>query len=539
MLDKESLDIIIQTWREFAERKIPLDVRLKFDREEIFPEQLVRELLSPEVGMHLIFIPEEYGGMGGGAYDVYRISEEMAKTDLGIATAFLAIALGTDPIRVGATPEQKNKWMRKIAENGLIVAYGATEPQAGSNLANLKTKAEPIQKYGKTVAYRLNGTKQFISNGRFADLYTILAMTPGGPSFFVVEKGMQGLIPGRSEEKHGIRASNTSQVILEDCEVPIGNLVGEVEGQGLVQASQVFAFTRLMVAAFGLGGGVAAVEKAIPYAKERIQFGTPLIEKQGYTHKLIVPHAVRLEAARAYIEEVARRLDKGEHNLPTEGSIAKYLATEYGNAAAEDAIQALGGYGYTHEYEVEKIKRDVRITTIYEGTSEIQQSIIGINRWRESLQSKLALYENIAKEMEQIDSKGEFGGLQIACAARALNATIAQAKEAKLTRQQHIQFLLADIMAKVEVGTAFVRKCASSEVNSKTEKIRAMSRVYAREVAEDIANTGLKIIAGSNAVNISNLPKFTKNMNLISLYASLNGMTEDMDKIANYLKEEY
>ena len=151
----------------------------------------------------------------------------------------------------------------------------------------------------------------------------------------------------------------------------------------------MFGYTRLMVAAFGLGAGWAALDRAIPYSAERIQAGGPLSEKQGYTHKLIVPHAVRLEAARAYIEETAERIDRGDDGtLNTEGAIAKYLATEAGNAAADAAIQALGGYGYTHEYMVEKIKRDVRITTIYEGTSEIMEMTISRDRWQQHLKTQ-------------------------------------------------------------------------------------------------------------------------------------------------------
>lgn len=156
--------------------------------------------------------------------------------------------------------------------------------------------------------------------------------------------------------------------------------MGAAEGQGLVQAQQVFGYTRLMVAAFGLGAGWAALDRAVPYSRKRIQAGGLLSEKQGYTHKLIAPHAIRLEAARAAIEKTATRIDAGEGALNTVGAIAKYLASEAGNAAAEAAIQALGAYGYTHEYVVEKMKRDVRITTIYEGISEIMEMTVARDR---------------------------------------------------------------------------------------------------------------------------------------------------------------
>ena len=233
-----------------------------------------------------------------------------------------------------------------------------------------------------------------------AKIYTILALAPGGPSWFVVERGAEGFSQAKPEDKHGIRASNTAALFLEDVYVDADRLIGGVEGVGLAQAQAVFGYTRLMVAAFGLGGGWAALKRAIPYAQQRIQGGAPLSQKQGYTHKLIVPNAVRLEAARAYIEWVAERLDTEDSELQTEGAVAKYLATEAGNKAAEDSIQALGGYGYTHEYMVEKIKRDVRITTIYEGTSEIMEWTIARDRWQLHLKSRGVHFRDWAARLD-------------------------------------------------------------------------------------------------------------------------------------------
>jgi alkylation response protein AidB-like acyl-CoA dehydrogenase len=171
---------------------------MDLDDKDHFPEDIIRKLLSPDVGLHLIFLPEENGGLGGGARDICRVSEEMASFDLGVATAFLAICLGTDPILEGGTTEQKNKWLTRIATEGLIVAYGVTEPEAGSNVAALKTTADRIlDDQDNVTGYRLNGTKQFITNGGVAEIYTILAKTPEGPSFFVVERGTGGLSVGK------------------------------------------------------------------------------------------------------------------------------------------------------------------------------------------------------------------------------------------------------------------------------------------------------------------------------------------------------
>ena len=268
------------------------------------------------------------------------------------------------------------------------MAYGATEPEAGSDLASMKTVAERIEEDGDVVGYRITGNKQWISNGGYADCTRSSRWRPAGPSWFVVDRDTPGFEHGKPEDKHGIRASNTAALSLQDVEVPVDRLVGDAEGLGLQQAQAVFGYTRLMVAAFGLGAGWEALDRAIQYSSERIQAGSPLSEKQGFTHKLIVPHVARLEASRAYIEETAARLDEGEEHLNTEGAIAKYLATEAGNDAADAAIQAHGGYGYTKEYMVEKIKRDVRITTIYEGTSEIMEMTIGRDRWQHHLKTR-------------------------------------------------------------------------------------------------------------------------------------------------------
>lgn len=533
-LDPETLDLVLKTLGDFASRSYQLDLRLELDAKEECPVGLLRELLGPEVGLHLVFIPESYGGLGGGAYDIYRVSEAMARIDLGLATSMLAIALGTDPIRVGGTPEQQDQWMTRIASEGLIVAYGVTEPGAGSNVAALKTKADPIEEGGEVVAYRLNGTKQFITNGGIADLYTILANTPAGPSFFVVERNTDGLEVGKAEDKHGIRASNTAQVILDDLVVPASQLLGGIEGQGLLQASKVFAFTRVMVAAFGLGAGDEALSRAVDYSKERSQFGSLLCEKQGYTHKLLVPHLVRLEAARAFIEEVARRIDEGDHDLATEGAMAKLLATEAGNAAAEAAIQAFGGYGYVREYEVEKIKRDVRITMIYEGTSEILQNLIAITRWRQTLQSKGRLYRDLADEAEGLDAASDVGGRALAAAARLLAGLLDEARAQRLTRQQFLQFQLADSVVLVEAAMALVRKASERRDD---QLLAAKSRLNAREVGRIVVDKAVLVVSGGKDSGGAEIEAFTQKSGFTQVFGAQAGAVADMDLVARALLE--
>jgi len=527
-MDPELFSMVLDTLNKLEKEKLTLPVKLEMDRTGEFPMELIRFMLGPEVALHLIFIPEEYGGLGAGAADIAVISERMAKMDLAVATSFLAICLGMDPIRVGATPEQKEKWIRKVADEALIVAYGVTEPEAGSNVQALKTKAERVlDEEGHVKGYRLNGQKQFITNGGVAALYTLLADTPGGPSFFVVEAGAEGLHPGKHEDKHGIRASNTCPLSLEDLFVPLENLIGGVEGQGLKQANQVFGYTRLMVATFGLGGGMAALEKAVAYAKERIQFGGPLIEKQGYTHQLLVPSAVQLEAARAHVEMTATRLDSGEEDLQVEGSISKYFATEAGDAAANNAIQALGGYGYIREFEVEKIKRDIKITTIFEGTSEIQRSIIATFRLRETVRSKGRFYLDKAEGLEKLpDSCGAKG---LAQAIRVLNETVVNTRKHKLTRSQYVMFLLADMMTWCEVGETLCRKAAGRSREGRSAGfMQAAARLFAREAVSKVYLNGLKIARGYEEKVEEILPM----LKALEPSGIMGSILEDMDMVA-------
>ncbi len=540
-LDDESRQMVVETVRQLSKKLLTKEKVLEWDKHEIFPEEAVREMLGPEIGLQLLFIPEAYGGMDGGARDCCAVTREMAKICLGVGTAFFAIQLGSDPILVGATEEQKQKWLGRIAEGDTLVAYAVTEPEAGSNLAALKTKADPVaDESGNVTGYKITGSKQFISTGGYADIVTVLANTPEGPSFFVVEKGMDGFTQHKGEEKHGIRASNTSPLTLDEVFVPIENLIGGEPGKGLKQANQVFGYTRLMVASMGLGGGEAALEIAIPYAKERIQFGTPLSEKQGYTHKLIVPNAVRLAAAAAYIDEVAVMLDGTAHDLQVEGAIAKYFATEAADKTANDCIQALGGYGYICEFGVEKVKRDVKITCIYEGTSEIQQSIISTFRWKTTRKTKGEFYGKIAEEMAALDGEVNDAGCKyFGLAAKALNQTIDFAHNNRLTRQQAVMFDLADMMTWVEVGAAIGRKAANLQKagDADAEKTKAMARVFAGEVAQVAGENALRLVSGTGAADQDAVDRFLAEIGYQELLGARRNWVADMDQVADIIFE--
>ena len=537
-LDPGERKQVLSTLAKYAEKNLTNEFLLKLDHNDEFPAKVLNDLYNT-MGLHLVFIPGEYDGMDGGAYDIYRVSEAMAAIDLGIATGVLATFLGTDPITVGGTEEQKKHWMGRIANEGLLVGYGATEPQAGSDLGSLKTKAEPVYEGETLTGYRINGRKQWISNGGVAAIYTILALAPGGPSWFVVEDGAPGFSQGKPEDKHGIRASSTAALFLEDVYVTPDRLVGGVEGQGLQQAQAVFGYTRLMVACFGLGAGWAALKKAIPYSQTRVQGGATLSRKQGYTHKLIVPNAVRLEASRTYIEWVAERIDGGEPDLQTEGAVAKYLATEAGNKAAEDSIQALGGYGYTKEYMVEKIKRDVRITTIYEGTSEIMEWTIARDRWQLHLKSRGGYYSDWAARLEaKAASQPDNGLAGAALAMRALVVVLERCRIDRLTRNQHVLFRLGELIAFAETAAIFAERV----VDKPTEAIpldvptrQAMARVHAREAALKVASEGLRWAIGAGQTD----PNLANSLGLPAIYAAQAGLIEDMDLVAEALNRAF
>ena len=546
MITKKSLKLSLKSLRDFAKKRLPDEELIALDERDECPVEIVHTMCNPDqLGIQLLFIPEEYGGLGGSTFDVYLICEEMARIDLGVATSLFATFLGSDPITVGATPEQKKLWLGRIADEGVLFAYGATEPEAGSDLGSLKTTADRVMQDGKVVGYKINGSKQWISNGGIADLYTVLANTPNGPSWFVVEKGAKGFAHDKPENKHGIRLSNTAALSFADTYVDADRLIGGVEGQGLLQAQAVFGYTRLMVAAFGLGAGWSALDRAIPYSTKRIQAGSPLSEKQGYTHKLIVPNVARLEAGRAFIEETAERIDAGEGSLNTEGAIAKYMSTEAGNAAAEASIQALGGYGYTHEYMVEKIKRDVRITTIYEGTSEIMEMTISRDRWQLHLKTRGQHYHERARQAEALHAAHPNVGADVAALAlHALAEVMEKARAGRLTRYQHILLRIGEWIAYAECAATLARRAALMAEGRLNEKandrfdaaaLAAISRIFAREAALKVTQDGLKCVIGAGGVSEADVPACEAALRLSAVHRAQAGLVADMDYVNDFL----
>jgi len=534
-LDAETRKMVVDTIREYGEKRLPHSKLIELDKHNEFPTEIMKELYDPnQVACNLIMIPTKYGGLGGNSFDIYRACEELARIDLGVCTSVFATFLGMDPIFVGGTDAQKEKWIKKIAEESCYVAYGATEAAAGSDLLHLKTKAERVMEGDKIVGYKLNGGKMWITNGGVAGVYTILARAPKGVSWFVIERGTKGLSSDKHEDKHGIRLSDTTPVNLQDVYVPVENLIGEVEGKGLRQAQAVFGYTRLMVAAMALGTGWRALEHAIRYSQQRKVGGQPLNTKQGFTHALIVPFAARLEANRAYVEEVAHRIDGGEEGLQTEGAIAKMIASETADAACNNAIQAYGGNGYVREFPVEKLKRDIKITCIYEGTTQILQLTTFRERWQANINAEGKYYDKLAEEMTALHAKGpEVGAKSAALALRNLSLVLKYCYDQKLTHNQIAHLKLGELMALAETAAAFCRAAARPELSESVkfsqDAWRAMSRVNAAHAASWVTSEGLALVAGCSTEDVSALADA---LDLKAVAKGQKGNVADMDLIA-------
>ncbi len=359
-------------------------VRAELDEKEQFPKEILNTLA--ESGLMGVYIPEEYGGTGGYITELCIATEELSKVCLGVSTSYAACALGTFPILIGGSEEQKKRYLPSIASGEKLVAFCITEAEAGSDAGAMKTSAR--KEGGK---YYLNGTKQWITNGGEAGIYTILAMTdksrgPRGASAFIVEEGFPGLSFGKKEKKLGIRASSTREVILEDCEVPEENLIGK-EGTGFITALRTLDRARVGVGAQGVGVAAGAYEEAIHYAKTRVQFGKSIASFQAIQH-LLADMATKIEAARALVYTTSRHVDTSEKDVSKETAMAKMFATDMAIDVTNNAIQIFGGYGYMREYPVEKMMRDARILQIYEGTNQIQRNVIAQNLIREAASRK-------------------------------------------------------------------------------------------------------------------------------------------------------
>jgi alkylation response protein AidB-like acyl-CoA dehydrogenase len=357
--------------RQLAEEKMK-PVREKYDEEAIFPWDIVKQMAQTD--LFRVMLPEEYEGFGGKVMDLVVMMEELCRVDSGIALALGGTGLGMYPILLSGNEEQKQKYLPPIADGAKLAAFALTEANAGSDAGGVKTTAVKDGDY-----YILNGTKQWITNGGEADIYTIFALTDKskgarGASAFIVEKGTEGFSFGKKENKMGIRASCTRELIFEDVKVPAENLIGR-EGTGFMVAMKTLDKSRPMVASQALGIAQGAMEEAVRYSHERHQFGNPISAFQAVQF-MLADMAIKVEAARSLIYATARMIDSGEKKFSMESAMCKTFASDIAMEVTTDAVQVLGGYGYMKEYPVEKMMRDAKITQIYEGTNQIQRMVI-------------------------------------------------------------------------------------------------------------------------------------------------------------------
>ena len=352
----------------------------EYDESGEFPWDIVKILAEADV--FGVFVPEEYGGMGGGVMEMALVTESLSWGCGGIALAFGGTGLGTEPILLYGNEDQKARYLPSIAAGKKLAAFAITEAEAGSDAGNIRTTAE---KRGGD--YVLNGTKQWITNGGEAEIYTVVAMTDKekgarGASAFVVEKGMPGVSFGKKENKLGIRGSTTREVILNDVHVPSENLLGR-EGLGFMVAMRTFDHSRPGVAAQAVGIAQRALDEAAHYARIRRQFRRPISSFQGLQFKL-ADMAIHVEAARALIYSAARAIDAGIRDTAKASAICKTFASDAAMQVTTEAVQVFGGYGYMKEYPVEKLMRDAKITQIYEGTNEVQRGVIASKLLKEN-----------------------------------------------------------------------------------------------------------------------------------------------------------
>lgn len=386
---------IIETAREIAQKKMK-PVREHYDNTEEFPWPIVEELSKAD--LFGVYIPTEYGGLGGGALDLCLLVEELSRVCGGMALAVAATALGTFPIILFGTPEQKKRWLPDIASGKKLAAFAITEAEAGSDATASQCRATLENDH-----YVLNGMKNFCSNGKAAEVYTIFANTnpsrgARGLTAFVVEKGTPGFTFGKKELKMGIRASWTYDLIFDNCKIPVSNCLGG-DGKGLFVAQGTFDVSRPGVAAQALGIGQGALDETLNYTKMRKQFGQTILSFQSSQH-MIADMATKIEASRALLYSVVRAMDEGlmkaienseksgktvyaemkalsAHRWTKESAMVKLYCSDVAMQVSTDCVQLCGGVGYMRDFPVEKFMRDAKITQIYEGTNQIQRNEIG------------------------------------------------------------------------------------------------------------------------------------------------------------------
>jgi len=369
--------------RQIAVEKI-VPVRAELDEQNKFPSDIMKAIAQAD--LFGIYIPEEYGGLGKKSLELCIAVEELSKACVGVSTSYAANALGSYPILLHGSDAQKKKYLPDIATGKKLVAFGLTEANAGSDASGIQTTAKLNGN-----EYVINGTKQWITNGGEADVYTIIAITDKskgarGASAFIVEKGTPGFTFGKKENKMGIRASSTTELIFNNCRIPKENLIAK-EGMGFIVAMKTLDSSRTGVGAQGVGVAQGAIDEAIRFARHRVQFGQPVTSFQAVQH-MLADMQTMTEAARSLIYSVSRFIDSGAKDFSRASAMAKLFATDVAMKVTTDAVQVMGGSGYMKEYPVEKMMRDAKILQIYEGTNQIQRNVIALDMIKEASRQK-------------------------------------------------------------------------------------------------------------------------------------------------------
>lgn len=359
--------------RRIAEERI-LPIRAELDEKEEFPWAIMKDLADAD--MFRVFIPEEYEGLGGGCLELCLVMEELSRACSGVAISYAASALGCLTLVEYGSEEQKQHYLPDIASGKKLAAFALTEASAGSDASAIKTTAEKVE-----VGYVLNGTKQFITNGGDAEIYTVIALTDKskgarGASAFLVDKGTTGFTFGKKEKKMGIRTSSTSELVFRNCLVPEKNLIGK-PGMGFILTMKLLDRSRPGIGAQAVGIAQGALEAAVDYTRQRVQFGQPLIALP-VVQDMLADMAIHVEAARALVYGAAKTIDSGAKDFTESSAMAKVFASDVAMKVTTDAVQVCGGAGYMRDYPMEKMMRDAKITQIYEGSNQVLRNAIAI-----------------------------------------------------------------------------------------------------------------------------------------------------------------
>jgi len=377
----EEQQMIVDIARQITDERI-IPHRAELDEKHEFPRAILNEIAQAD--LFGIPVPETFGGFGGGCLDIVLALEQFGRGCIGVGTAYAASFLGIYPILIGGSEEMQQKYLPDVASGKRFAAFGLTEANAGSDASGIQTTAVLDGDH-----WVLNGTKQWITNGGEAEIYSVVAITdrskgPRGASMFVVEAGDPGFSCGPKEKKMGIRASSTTELIFKDCRIPKDRIIGRA-GTGFITVMKTLDFSRPGIAALGVGLAQGALDEAARYAKQRVQFGKPIIAFQAVQH-MLADMAIGIEAARALVYNASRHIDAHPKNMSKVSSMCKVFATDVAMKVTTDAVQVMGGYGYMCEYPVEKMMRDAKILQIYEGTNQIQRNVVGQELNREYAQ---------------------------------------------------------------------------------------------------------------------------------------------------------